>query len=619
MRFHWLVPSCLGLLGTVLLSLPAEAARLQFWRFDASENRLIFTTDSSVQPRAQLISDPTRIVIDLPGTTLGRPSITQAVGGTIREVRVGQFDSQTTRLVIELNPGYTVDPQQVLVRGENPTQWSVQLPPPQRVQQPPVAASPAPTPSSPAPETAAPPAAIPDAATQLENVRITPDGFFVRISGAEPRLTIERSRDRRQLNIDLQNTALSTQITERDIAVGRYGVNRLQLSQVETSPPVARITLDLAEDSPNWQATVSNLGGVVIVPTGGIAATSIASTEPDDTPAESPTEEPAVIQAVELAEDGQQLLIQSDRPVPFTSGWDRVTTAYQITLSGARLAEQVTGPQLGTGSPLLRVSIRQEDEQTVVILAQPAAGVRIGGVEQIDGEVVALQLQGQSQTAVAPPQQQPPQQNIPVPAPTSPALPPPSTSPPISLPDAPNSRVVVVIDPGHGGPDPGAVGINGLREKDVILPISLQVATLLEQQGIQVIMTRDTDRDLDLEPRVQIAERANADLFVSIHANAISLSRPDVNGLETYYYSNSGLRLAQVIHSSMVQGTGSIDRGVRQARFYVLRNTSMPAVLLETGFVTGRDDAARLADPAFREQMAGAIARGILQYVQQNF
>jgi N-acetylmuramoyl-L-alanine amidase len=174
-----------------------------------------------------------------------------------------------------------------------------------------------------------------------------------------------------------------------------------------------------------------------------------------------------------------------------------------------------------------------------------------------------------------------------------------------------------VVDPGHGGPDPGAVGIRGMQEKEIVLDISRQVASLLEQQGIQAVLTREDDRDLDLEPRVQLAKQVNAALFVSIHANAIDLNRPDINGLETYYY-DSGLTLAQSIHASILQATGMPDRRVRQARFYVLRKTSMPSVLVETGFVTGRDDAARLSSPAFRTQMATAIVRGIVQYIQRS-
>jgi N-acetylmuramoyl-L-alanine amidase len=178
--------------------------------------------------------------------------------------------------------------------------------------------------------------------------------------------------------------------------------------------------------------------------------------------------------------------------------------------------------------------------------------------------------------------------------------------------------LVVVIDPGHGGPDPGAVGISGLQESGTVLDIGRRVQAGLEKSGVQVVMTRTTnDVDVDLQPRVDLAERANATVFVSIHANSISLSRPDISGLETYYYQ-SGLDLARTIHRNVLQGTGIEDRGVRSARFYVLRRTSMPSVLVEVGFVTGRSDAARLTDSAYRQRMADSIARGILEYLGQR-
>ena len=190
-------------------------------------------------------------------------------------------------------------------------------------------------------------------------------------------------------------------------------------------------------------------------------------------------------------------------------------------------------------------------------------------------------------------------------------------SPTVPTPVVPRPRqgqLTVVIDPGHGGRDPGAVGIGGLREKDINIAVARRMQQNLQAAGINVLLTRSDDREIDLDPRVVFAERADADIFVSIHANAISLSRPDINGLETYYYS-SGLRLAQTIHNNVLRNTDLRDRGVRQARFYVLVNTSMPAVLVETGFVTGREDAARFRNPAAVEAIADSITGGILQYL----
>ncbi len=192
-------------------------------------------------------------------------------------------------------------------------------------------------------------------------------------------------------------------------------------------------------------------------------------------------------------------------------------------------------------------------------------------------------------------------------------VPAPSTGSP-SIPRARQGQLTVVIDPGHGGRDPGAVGIGGLREKDINTTVARRVQASLNARGINAVLTRSDDRELDLQPRVNIAERADADVFVSIHSNAISMSRPDVNGLETYYYS-SGFRLAQTIHNNVLQRTDLRDRGVRRARFYVLVNTSMPAVLVETGFVTGREDAARFRDPQAVNTIADGITGGILQYL----
>ena len=126
-KLPWLLSS---LVGTVLISAPARADVLQSWQFDARQNRLTFTTDQGVQPTAQFLANPPRIVVDLPGIRLGRPKTNQLVGGAIQAVRTGQFDAQTARLVVELAPGYTLDPQQVQVRGRSQTQWTVQLPTP---------------------------------------------------------------------------------------------------------------------------------------------------------------------------------------------------------------------------------------------------------------------------------------------------------------------------------------------------------------------------------------------------------------------------------------------------------------------------------------------------------
>jgi N-acetylmuramoyl-L-alanine amidase len=187
------------------------------------------------------------------------------------------------------------------------------------------------------------------------------------------------------------------------------------------------------------------------------------------------------------------------------------------------------------------------------------------------------------------------------------------------LPVVPRGRFRVVIDPGHGGPDPGAVGIGDLRETDVVLDVGLQVAQLLQARGVQVLMTRTSEVDVDLPPRVALANRSGADVFVSLHANALSMGRPDVNGIETFYFEGGRSRgLAELIQERLLAiSPGTVDRGARPGRFFVIRRTVMPSVLTEMGFVTGEIDAPRLADANYRRRLAQAVAGGILTYLQQ--
>jgi N-acetylmuramoyl-L-alanine amidase len=105
------------------------------WRFDTKANRLQFKTKGGVQPKALLMANPTRLIIDLPGTNMKRRTVRKPLKGGLHSLRVGQFDNRTTRLVIELKPGYTLDHKQILFRGATPERWSVQIPSPKQIQQ----------------------------------------------------------------------------------------------------------------------------------------------------------------------------------------------------------------------------------------------------------------------------------------------------------------------------------------------------------------------------------------------------------------------------------------------------------------------------------------------------
>ncbi|MBW4447289.1 MAG: N-acetylmuramoyl-L-alanine amidase [Spirirestis rafaelensis WJT71-NPBG6] len=650
MKLHWLLPGTFG--SILMLSSPTLAAKLDSWRFDANQNRLEIITTGAVQPQAQLIFNPTRLVIDLPATTFGRPQLRQQVGGAITSIRVGQFDEQTTRIVVELTPGYTLDPKQVKFVGTTASRWTVQIPTPQAeqvgsspetLQQPtdiatrqPLTTSVSPPrniynvlrtqPSTSAPATKATVVSATQGTTQVENFRITGDGFFVRTSGGNPQIQVNRSDDRRAINIDIAGASLSPTLLQRDVSVNRYGVNRIQFSQLQSSPPVVRMTMQVDTNSSDWRASSSSVGGFIVLPNTGVVrlpgSSNIpipGSSNPRPIPPPVVANLPATIQSVELAATGTQLIVRGDRNLSANGSWDRSTGFYRITIPNARLAPSVRGPVFGPNSPILRVRLQQQDSNTVAIFIQPAQGAQIGELNQVGDQFVALQIQpsrrvptSSSGLSSLPFPPLPPPNRVPFPDPLTNDRP---TSPPPSRP-VPRGRALVVIDPGHGGKDSGAPGLGGLLEKDVVLPISKRVAAILEQNGVQTILTRDSDFFVELQGRVNIAERANASLFVSIHGNAVG-NRPDVNGLEVYYY-DSGYNLAEVVRRSILQNISTIkDRGTRKARFYVLRKSSMPSILVEVGYMTGREDNPRLGSPEYQNRMAEAIARGVLRYLQR--
>jgi len=593
-----------SVLGTVLQTIPAWAGQVMSWRFDRAQNRLEFTTNEAVQPQAQLVPNPTRIVVDLPNTVLGRPRLEEAIGGAVQAVHIAQFDQNTTRFVIELAAGYTVNPQQIKIEGLSPSRWVVQLPAPERV------ASPTPSPS---PNTAPLPNLGAQAPTQLESWRQTPDGLFLRTQGATPQIAFRRSRDRRSLELDIADTVLAANLVNAKLAMPELGIERIEFEQRSMNPPQVRVSLRLSKNPPDWQASVTNLGGIILLPQGGDRPTTSTGSTPSVT--NPPTGQPnpnsnpnspalaSQVQAVDFNSTTNQLLIQTSGAVNYQGQW--VSGEYRISLSPAQLSPNVRRPVLGPDSPLLRVRLRQTNPQTVTIVLKPATSVDVGTLQPANDRLLVLGFSNSRPINVP----QPTRPTVPQPFPTQPSQPPSPTRPS-------NGRTVVIIDPGHGGPDPGAVDIGGIQEKQIVMDISQQVAGLLEQQGLQVILTRTGDYDLDLAPRVQMAEQANATVFVSIHANAISMSRPEVNGVETFYASPDGKTLASAILDRILNAIPMTNRGVKQANFYVIRRTSMPATLVETGFVTGAEDAPRLADPAFRRQMATAIAQGILDYLR---
>jgi N-acetylmuramoyl-L-alanine amidase len=491
-RYNWLLPSVFSF---VMVSLPATAAEILSWQFNATENRIDFSTSAAVKPEAQMLANPSRLILDLPETRLNQPTSSQLLSNGIKSLRVGQFDIDRTRMVLELDPQYSIDPQQVLIQASTNKQWSVQLPTPQLLQ------------------------SFPRGAPVGPVAVFNEDGQIVVAQAVRPRIAA--------------NTSVGTL------------VNYIALDPTRTG-----------------------------------------------------------------------ILVQADRQsrtqLKYTTGWDLGSGSYRVTIPNARLAPGYQVP--GDSQRYLTVSNQGDD---ISILVRRADGVKVDLVRQyLDNRWVYLQpIGGSSRIASSPPQTQ-----VPI-AVTPPKRYPTAKQDPTPTARPNNGRVLVMLDPGHGGKDPGAIGPSGLREVDVILPVAKRVAEILERQGIAVKMTRNSDYFVGLDERVTMSREAGASLFVSIHANSID-DRPDVNGLELYHY-NLGQSFAETVHGAILDyvnknGFYLADRHVRSARFLVLRKSAIPAILVETGYLTSEAEAARLRRDDYQKVMAEGIAKGIVQYIKEH-
>jgi N-acetylmuramoyl-L-alanine amidase len=171
------------------------------------------------------------------------------------------------------------------------------------------------------------------------------------------------------------------------------------------------------------------------------------------------------------------------------------------------------------------------------------------------------------------------------------------------------SSITVVIDAGHGGYDRGGIPGQSVAEKEMTLDVAQRLKNVLSANGYRVVMTRDSDVFVPLGTRVAIANSYSNAIFVSIHFN--SAKRSGAGGIETYFYSRESLPLASAIHYFVAGGAPSSNRNVRRRGYYVLRKTSVPAVLVECGFLTNPTEAAYAQTASYRQKLAEEIAAGV--------
>ena len=191
-------------------------------------------------------------------------------------------------------------------------------------------------------------------------------------------------------------------------------------------------------------------------------------------------------------------------------------------------------------------------------------------------------------------------------------------------------EICIVVDAGHGGIDPGKIGINGAKEKDINLSVALQLQELLEQKNIRVVLTRDSDMGLytedsdnkkatDMQNRCQLITDTNPAFTISIHQN--SYTSPEIQGAQVFYYGQSanGEKLAKILQSSLISGLDPENH--RQAKanesYYLLKKTPTPTVIVECGFLSNPTEAELLLDPDYQSKLVRAIYMGVVEYLDE--
>ncbi|MEO0852303.1 MAG: AMIN domain-containing protein, partial [Cyanobacteria bacterium J06648_11] len=513
----WLLSLTLGVhglawgTGAIALSLalgaidaPAAQAqaqnKLRSHTFNSSLNHLIINTTGAVTPKMGVVDTPTRIVVDLPNTVWGRPEKMLRYTGSVKSVRISQFNPTTTRFVLDIAPGVKVRPNDVVLENSAPNAWVVKvnvegkvataplepllpprsssgatngsgippLPPQLRTQRSPVLPLPSrsaiepPTstpPLGPPPtlggtfappvSSAPPPVTFAGPRTRVYDIQDTTEGFFIPTSG-RTQVSTRLVFDPHRVVVDVVNGDLAGTRAPKQRAVNRLGVSSVRHGQWQKN--IARIVLDVDPSSSDWQATYDAArGGIRLFPAGGAQSATLIPSVPSGQ-SSGPL---ANISSVQVR--GNRLVLNADGFLFYTSGWDPKTGEYRLSVTPARLPQSLPNPGLSASSPVELIRFEQVNPRTVSVLVKPSQGYTIAEDSSNQGtRRIALDIRMMSAlpgdnsrfTITRPP-------NTRV-QPTTPTL-----SPPAPVPQRPTNAggITVAIDPGHGGNDPGAIGV----------------------------------------------------------------------------------------------------------------------------------------------------------------
>ncbi|MDR7523623.1 MAG: N-acetylmuramoyl-L-alanine amidase family protein [Armatimonadota bacterium] len=420
-----------------------------------------------------------------------------------------------------------------------------------------------------------------------------------------------------RLVVDLHGGAF--RLTDQDVPVGEAGVARVRAGQFQIKPYVTRVVFDLMgpAESRVVAAADSFILTLEVRPRGAPAVQ--APPPPVAAPAPNPPlQVPTAASGAGPLPPGapQDAGPDAHAPVPLPPG---VAAPEPIPDDGLPRVLQVRVEQPGSrfrvlieGTMPLEYTVRElPDPDRVVIDVAGAIFVPVKQEIPVTSPVVSEVRAAQFQTdplitrVVVELRRRAAYTVAPSPEGASVIV--------VEIPEPRQGAHVVAIDAGHGGKDTGAIGPTGLLEKDVVLDIARRVREVLVRAGVRVVMTRETDIFVDLPDRPRMAREQGASVFVSIHANAST--RPASNGSETYYLTPQSLVLAQMMQEELGRIPGLANRGIKTANFLVLRDSPVPAVLVEVAYISNPDEEARLRQQAFRQRLAEAISRAIQRFL----
>ena len=516
-------------------------------------DKLIINSTNKVPYSSMVLEDPDRLVIDIKKSALSaKVSNINWESYIFKNVRVSQFDQETVRVVLEFNNQVQYD----ILEDKDSGGFKLI-----------VAFEPG-----------------------IRNIDLVDKGLNIKSSGEIRKYKVMRLTKPDRLVLDIPEHTF--QMTRSEIDLNHKLIKRVRGSQNSWDPKVVRVVLDLAEQIDYKIERGASKKELVLIPERKVEPEPVeeendSEGESDNNKKENDQSDGVEIVVEEVDTDdqvcqltdiainphgSQSLELETSKPVDYTAWYlpnpDRIVVDLPETSLGIS-ADKLTTQK----GDIKNVRMHQyPDKVRVVFDLNNYSTHKILSSERTD------QIK-------------------------------------IGLGDRPLAGRIIVVDPGHGGSDPGAIGKGGIFEKDYTLNIGLKLKEHLKQAGATVIMTRDKDVYPTLEERAALANHLSADIFISIHCN--SFVTREMGGTETYIArtpSAESIVLASEIQANLVNEIKLFDRGVKYEEFSVLVNTEMPAVLVEVAFISNIEEAKLLADDGFQAKSAAGMYNGILTY-----